>query len=105
MTNRRSFLTTLGMGYAIANVSARAQSQSAARPAGAARNNELFYTAKTQYGKVQGMANAGIKEFKGVPYGAPTGGKNRYLPPKNPPPGPASANAMPTDQSRRKRWP
>jgi len=72
------------MGYAIANISARAQSQSADRPAGAARNNELFFTAKTQYGKVQGMANAGIKEFKSVPYGAPTGGKNRYMPPQKP---------------------
>src|SRR5215831_8611950 len=82
MTSRRSFLTTLGIGYAIANNSARAQSQSANRPAGAARNNELFFTAETQYGKVQGMANAGIKEFKGVPYGAPTDGKNRYMPPQ-----------------------
>jgi len=72
------------MGYAIANNSARAQSQSANQPTGAARNSELFFTAETQYGKVQGMANAGIKEFKGVPYGASTGGKNRYMLPQKP---------------------
>jgi len=84
MTSRRSFLTALGMGYAIANNSARAQSQSANQPTGAARNSELFFTAETQYGKVQGMANAGIKEFKGVPYGASTGGKNRYMLPQKP---------------------
>jgi para-nitrobenzyl esterase len=84
MTSRRSFLTALGMGYAIANNSARAQSQSANQPTGAPRNSELFSTAETQYGKVQGMANAGIKEFKGVPYGASTGGKNRYMLPQKP---------------------
>jgi para-nitrobenzyl esterase len=33
---------------------------------------------------VQGIANTGIKEFKGIPYGMPTGGKNRYMPPKKP---------------------
>jgi para-nitrobenzyl esterase len=72
------------MGYAIANNSGRAQSQSANQPTGTARNSELFFTAETQYGKVQGMANAGIKEFKGIPYGAPTGGKNRYMLPQKP---------------------
>lgn len=63
MTNRRSFLAALGAGYAIANNS-WAQS---GRTAAATRNSELFFTAETQYGKIQGMANAGIKEFKGVP--------------------------------------
>jgi para-nitrobenzyl esterase len=72
MTSRRSFLAMLGAGYAVAGKS-WAQSTS-----------ELFFTADTQYGKVQGMANAGIKEFKGIPYGAPAGGKNRYLPPQKP---------------------
>ena len=83
MTNRRSFLTALGAGYAMAN-KGWAQSRSATRAAGAPRNSELFFTAETQYGQVQGMANAGIKEFKGVPYGASTSGKNRYMPPKKP---------------------
>jgi para-nitrobenzyl esterase len=83
MTSRRSFLTALGAGYAIANNS-WAQSQRAARTASATRNSELFFTADTQYGKIQGMANSGIKEFKGVPYGASTAGKNRYMPPQKP---------------------
>src|SRR5690242_4637088 len=83
MTSRRSFLTALGAGYAIANNS-WAQSQQTARVAGTSRSSELFFTADTQYGRVQGMANTGIKEFKGIPYGAPTGGKTRYLPPKKP---------------------
>ncbi len=60
-----------------------------ARPApalggGAAGN--IFAIVETTSGKVQGITNAGIKEFKYIPYGAPTGGKNRYMPPKKPAP-------------------
>lgn len=83
MPNRRSFLATLGMGCAIAG-RGRAQSQAASRPSDNPRSSELFFTAETRYGKVQGIANAGIKEYKGVPYGASTGGKNRYMPPQKP---------------------
>ncbi len=75
-TNRRSFLTALGLGYA-AGCLGQAQS-----PAGS--TGPLFPVADTRYGKVQGMSNAGIKEFKGIPYGASTAGKNRYMPPKKP---------------------
>ena len=69
MTDRRSFLTALGTGGALLRTS-WAQPQI---------GNQLFWTVETASGKVQGIANTGIKEFKGTPYGAPTGGKNRYL--------------------------
>ena len=40
--------------------------------------------AKTQYGKVRGYVEDGVLTFKGVPYGATTGGENRWLPAKPP---------------------
>jgi len=42
--------------------------------------------AKTQYGKVRGYVDDGVLTFKGVAYGANTGGENRWLPAKPPTP-------------------
>lgn len=87
MTSRRSFLTALGAGAALRK--SWAQSHEASRPGSITRataDSQLFSTLETTSGKVQGIANTGIKEFKGIPYGAPTGGKNRYMPPEKPAP-------------------
>ena len=35
-------------------------------------------------GKLRGMDVEGIKVFKGIPYGASTEGKNRFMPPQKP---------------------
>jgi len=40
--------------------------------------------AATAAGQIRGYTEKGINVFKGVPYGAPTGGAHRWLPPKKP---------------------
>ncbi|MDR2214764.1 MAG: carboxylesterase family protein [Nevskiaceae bacterium] len=41
-------------------------------------------TAKTRYGSVRGRLKDGVHQFFCVPYGAPTGGANRFMPPRPP---------------------
>src|SRR5580765_8246725 len=54
-------------------------------PAPSARlSGPLFFDVETTHGVVRGMANTGIKAFRGIPYGADTSGKNRFMPPRKP---------------------
>jgi para-nitrobenzyl esterase len=80
----------LAAGAALASVAAAQPAPAPATPPrptlGGGPQGQIFWTIETTVGKVQGMANTGIKEFKGVPYGAPTGGRNRFMPPKKPVP-------------------
>lgn len=46
----------------------------------------LFCTADTTAGKIRGLINSGIRQFKGVPYGASTAGAHRFMPPRKPTP-------------------
>jgi para-nitrobenzyl esterase len=47
-------------------------------------NGPLFFDVETTHGVVRGMANTGIKVFRGIPYGADTSGANRFMPPRKP---------------------
>jgi para-nitrobenzyl esterase len=93
-TDRRAFLkgssiavAALSAGSALAVKSAAQSQSSVPRPAAGlagSSSGQLFWTVETTSGKIQGIADAGIKEFKGIPYGASTAGKNRYMPPQKP---------------------
>ena len=83
-TNRR---TLIAGGAAL--TAAAVASQALAQPAGLATgggSSKIFNTTEIRTGKVQGIANGPVWEFRGIPYGAPTGGKNRFMPPKPPAP-------------------
>ena len=72
MTTRREFLRQSGLIVAASGFSwpALAQGDSV--------------VAETSYGRVRGVEVNGIKVFKGIPYGASTTGKNRFMPPVAP---------------------
>jgi para-nitrobenzyl esterase len=44
----------------------------------------VYVTAETSSGKVRGVILDGIRIFKGIPYGSPPTGKNRFMPPAKP---------------------
>lgn len=87
-TNRRNFIQSLGLGAAsisTAPVLAANLPQSTAKSDG----QVLFVgddiaVASTEYGKIRGFILRDIVQFLGVPYGADTSGKNRFMPPQKP---------------------
>jgi para-nitrobenzyl esterase len=89
--SRRDILAGAGLAIAGAGAASAAPAQAPPGPArgglgGTPPDSDVFIVAQTTHGKVQGIVNAGVREFKGVPFGAPTGGRNRYLPPSPPTP-------------------
>jgi para-nitrobenzyl esterase len=92
-SNRRTVLIA-GAALAAAAAAKPAEAQTPApaeRPparilGGGGAPGGIFHTVETTSGKVQGIANGRVKEFKGIPYGASTGGKNRFMAPKKPTP-------------------
>jgi para-nitrobenzyl esterase len=86
--NRRQLLqvSAAGLGAALPREAAAAQRARPTAVAGlpGACSTPRSAVGTTQYGKVRGYVEDGVLAFKGVPYGAPTGGENRWLPAKPP---------------------
>lgn len=97
-TNRRDFLQKIGIGTAGIGLAASmplTSCDATANKAAAAETREdeqfLFIgddiaIAGTSSGKVRGYILNGIYTYLGIPYGADTSGKNRFMPPQKPEP-------------------
>ena len=91
-TNRRNFFQTMGAGAAGFGLASTLPLASCAAPAedAATDDDQLLFIgddiaiADTAYGKVKGFILRGITQFRGIPYGADTSGKNRFMPPQKP---------------------
>ena len=100
--SRRSVIKAglAGVAAVGANVMPRAEAQAPASATRASQSSAgrmsgpLFFDVETTDGVVRGMANTGIKIFRGIPYGADTGGKNRFMPPKKPAPWTGARNSI-----------
>ena len=93
--NRRNFIKQLGGTAASVGISGIAFSSCAptARATGESRKplpeqiievSENGAISETKYGKIRGYRRNGIYIYKGIPYGASTAGKNRFMAPMEP---------------------
>ncbi|UTA70341.1 carboxylesterase/lipase family protein [Emticicia sp. 21SJ11W-3] len=96
-SNRRNFIQKLGLGAAGVGTMGMGSAMPLTAHAQAFGIKEkddeqiLFVgdniaVANTSYGKIRGYILRGIHTFLGIPYGADTGGENRFMPPQKPNP-------------------
>lgn len=89
-TNRRDFFKKVGAGTLVAAVpfasSAKPLSSSNPKPSDDQflQIGDEIAIAETSFGKVRGYILNGVYTYLGIPYGANTTGKNRFMAPKKP---------------------
>jgi para-nitrobenzyl esterase len=92
-TNRRKFFKALGAGTGLglaAPLSLLSTESSAHNKVDNNDEDQVLFIgdnvalADTRYGKVRGFRMKDIYTFQGIPYGANTAGKNRFMPPQKP---------------------
>lgn len=91
--NRRKFVKTMSAGTAVAGLNSGLilSSCSSATERKQEEDDSQFMfigdsiaIANTQYGRVKGYILRDVYTFLGIPYGASTAGKNRFMPPQEP---------------------
>ena len=92
-SSRRSFLQKVGISSAALATAPFAVSAGAPSFKSQENEDEQYLhigddiaVANTRFGKVRGYQLHGVYTFLGVPYGADTSGKNRFMPPQKPSP-------------------
>jgi para-nitrobenzyl esterase len=80
--SRRSVIKSGLAGFVAAGASGLRIAEAQAPPARS--SGPIFFDVDTTSGRVRGIASTGIKIFRGIPYGADTSGKNRFMPPRKP---------------------
>ncbi len=100
-SKRRIFLQTLGQAaitlgvgstFASTPVAASAETKKPDHPDNPKEDEQVLFIGdnialvETTNGKVRGFILRNIYTFLGIPYGAPTSGKNRFMPPRKPEP-------------------
>jgi para-nitrobenzyl esterase len=82
----RRALFSAGLGAAAVSAITPSPALASPKPTPALVTTPPGLVAQTVHGKVRGYRSGGISTFKGVPYGADTGGQARFLPPSLPKP-------------------